>query len=140
MNGDRLQMPDAAAVAVEMMRDETAGLALAERLGIPAAKALAMRDALAHSVSASMQETIEAQARVIARQTEELAGLVRVAEAYRTGKHRGSVASKPVRPRLGALRAAIDEAERRAAAWAVAHLPRPVVRALRFVKARVVRP
>ena len=140
MNGDRLQMPDAAAVAVEMMRDETAGLALAERLGLPAAKAWAMRDALAHSVSASMQETIEAQARVIVRQTEELAGLVRVAEAYRTGKHRRSITALSARARLGALRETIDEAEPRAAAWAVAHLPRPVVRALRFVKARVVRP
>lgn len=110
-----------------------------EKLGISLAKGRAMWDALTHRVSTSMSETIDAHVRLVARETKELSETVRIAEAYRARKHRRTIVAALKLTPLAGLRRAIYLAEPRASVWSAAHLPWPVVWALRFAKARVVR-
>lgn len=140
MNGNATQMrAQEAAVAVSMVMDENRGLVMAGELGMSADNARILRDQLARQLNAALHDRIAIQDQQIADQTEELATLARIAEEYRTGEHYLSRARGGVLPRIARLGSAVRTVRPQARAWAVRHLPYPVLSALRSIKARTVK-
>lgn len=125
-----------AAIALELIRDNASGLAMAERLGVDPGAAIALRDDLLQRAGASMRQTIEMQQRVIVEQVEELAAFARIAEMYRVPRRTRAPSrlhDRATEPRL--FRRALPRARR----WAQENLPSSLVRFLRSVIRRVVR-